>query len=122
MNATFADIFVTCTKRPNALRCEIVNDALDDLSAIAVSGAPSLQYKLEMDENNDAIFDDADNIQMLMHEANDRPNDTDCVCPTDADTITELQFMFSTDHKWTISLLKILDNMNAPNNAFESII
>ena len=30
--------------------------------------------------------------------------------------------MFSTDHKWTISLLKILDNMNAPNHAFESII
>jgi hypothetical protein len=84
------------------LRCEIVNDALDALSAVAVSGAPSLQFELEMDDNNDAIFDDADNIQMLMHDANDGPSDTNCVCPTDADAITDSQFMFSMDHKWTI--------------------
>ena len=122
VNATFADTVVTCTKRPKALRCEIVNDALDDLSANAVSGAPLLQFELEMDDNNDAIFDDAKNIQMLMHDANDEPSDIDCVCPTEADTIKESQFMFSTDQKWTISLLKILDNMNAPDYAFESIL
>jgi hypothetical protein len=62
------------------LRCEIVNDALDDLSAVAVSGAPSLQFELEMVDNNHAIFDNANNIQMLMHYANDEPSDTDCGC------------------------------------------
>ena len=80
VNATFADTVVTCTKRPKALRCEIVNDALDDLSAVAVSGAPSLQFELEMVDNNHAIFDNANNIQMLMHYANDEPSDTDCGC------------------------------------------
>jgi hypothetical protein len=58
---------------------------------------------------------------MLMHNANDGPDDTDCVCPTEADTISS-QFMFSTDQKWTISLLKIQDDMNAPDFAFESIL
>jgi hypothetical protein len=121
-NATFADTVLTCTKRPKALRCEIVNDALADLSADAVSGAPSLQFESEMDNNNDAIFDDANNIQMLMHDANDEPIDIDCGCPTEADTIKESQFIFSTDQKWTILLLKILDDMNAPDYAFESIL
>ena len=112
----------TRTKHPKALRCEIVNDALVDLSVDAVSGAPSLQFELEMDDNNDAIVDNANKIQMLMPDANDEPSDIDCVCPTEADTIKESQFMFSTDQKWTISLLKILDNMNAPDYAFESIL
>ena len=99
---------MTCTKRPKDLCCEIVNDVLDDLS---FAGAPSLQFESEIDNNNDAFFDDSGDIQMLMHNTNDGPDDTDCVCPIKADTITALQFMFLTDHKWTISLLKIVDDI-----------
>jgi hypothetical protein len=120
VDATFADTVVIRTKPAKALCCEIVNDALTDLSAAAVSGAASLQFELEMDDNNDAIFDNSDDIQTHTHNITDKPDDTeDCVCPTEADTI---QFMFSTDQKWTILLLKILDNMNAPNYAFKSIL
>jgi hypothetical protein len=45
VDATFANTVVTCTKHPKALRCEIVNDVLNDLSAAVVSGASSLQFE-----------------------------------------------------------------------------
>ena len=31
-------------------------------------------------------------------------------------------FMFTTDKKWTIALLKGLDGMNAPNYAFKDVL
>ena len=102
--------------------CEIVNTVLNDLSPAAVSGALSLQFESEIDDSHNTLFDDSDEIQMLMHDANDGPDDTDCVCPTKADTIGASQFFSSTDHKWTILLLKILDSMNAPDYAFKSIL
>jgi hypothetical protein len=30
--------------------------------------------------------------------------------------------MYSTDQKWTIALLKLLDDMNAPDYAFASVL
>jgi hypothetical protein len=57
-----------------------------------------------------------------MQDANDEAVDTDCVCPTEADTIAALQLMFSTDQEWIILLLKTLDDVVAPDCAFESVL
>jgi hypothetical protein len=70
VNVTFADTVVACIKRPKALRSEIVNDVLNDLSPAADSGASSLQFESEndseKDDNHNASFDDSDDIRMLM--------------------------------------------------------
>ena len=92
------------------------------MSAAALSAAPQLQFESEIDENDNALFDNADDIQMLMHDANDEAVDTDCVCPTEADTIAASQFKFLTDQEWIILLLKILDDVVAPDYAFESVV
>lgn len=44
------------------------------------------------------------------------------VCVLQHDTIALSQNMFLTDQKWTILLLKILEDMNAPDQAFESVL
>ena len=36
--------------------------------------------------------------------------------------LTHQAFMHTTDQKWTIDLLKVLDNMNAPDYAFGDIL
>ena len=61
------------------------------MSVTAGTATPPLQFKPECDDNNFAFFDNADDIQMLMHDAHDATeDDNDCVCPTAHDTIAAL--------------------------------
>ena len=36
--------------------------------------------------------------------------------------LTHYTFMHTTDHKWTVDVLKVLDDMNAPDYAFGNIL
>ena len=55
------------------------------------------------DDDVSVMSDDTDNIQFVPP-------------PTD------IPLMFTTDQKWTIAFLKLLDDMNAPDYAFKAII
>ena len=114
--ATFDDTVFSSTKRHKQLRCEIVNDIANS----AVAPLPCVTSKMELSDNHDdAVLDDMQHdIEILV----DDTTNTSASCPTQHNRIASSQFMFSTDQKWTISLLKILDDMNAPDYAFESVL
>ncbi|KAI2501297.1 hypothetical protein MHU86_13160 [Fragilaria crotonensis] len=115
-NATFDDTVFTTTKRPRQLRCEIVND-ISRLAppSLPFAALPNLTSEIE----EETILDDMQHdIQILVDDTIEETS-----CPMQHDTIASSQsFMFSTDQKWTISLLKILDDINAPDYAFESVL
>jgi hypothetical protein len=114
VDATFDESVFTSTKRPKHLRCEVVNDLYNRSAPSSLHALPALLPPvIHMTESP---FDDINDIQILVDEPNDIPE-----CPTRHDTVAASQFMFSTDQKWTISLLKILDDINAPDYAFESV-
>jgi hypothetical protein len=115
-NATFDDTVFTTTKRPRQLRCEIVNDILHLAPpSLPFAALPNLTSEIE----EETILDDMQHdIQILVDDTIEETS-----CPMQHDTIASSQsFMFSTDQKWTISLLKILDDINAPDYAFESVL
>ncbi len=117
VDKTFDDTVFTSTKRPKQLRCEAVNE-LSNVPNESFSALPnSTKEKVIYDDNDNALFDDVHDIQMLA----DDPHD-DASCPTQHNISATSQFMISTDQKWTILLLKILDDMNAPDYAFESVL
>jgi hypothetical protein len=115
-NATFDDTVFTTTNRPRQLRCEIVND-ISHLAppSLPFAALPNLTSEIE----EETILDDMQHdIQILVDDTIEETS-----CPMQHDTIASSQsFMFSTDQKWTISLLKILDDINAPDYAFESVL
>ena len=128
VDATFDDTVFTSTKRSKQLRCHVVNDVSNCASAAFFSALPHLQSEMDVGDNDNALFDDVDAIHMLVDDANDIQvlvDDADDdleACPTQHDTFTASPFMFSKDQQWTISLLKILDDMNAPDYAFATVL
>ena len=129
VDTTFDETVFTSTKRPKPLRCHVVNDISHCASATSLTVLPNLPSELEVDDNNDAPFANVDDIQMLLEAdvndiqvLGDNADDDSGACPTRNDTPSGTPFMVSTDQKWTISLLKILDDMNAPDYAFAAVL
>ena len=95
------------------MRGAVVND---------IAALSNLSFPEAIDDfvHDNTCFDDMDDIQVL-----DGASDDDESLPPPACTVREpssSQFMFSTDQKWTIALLKLLDNMNAPDYVFASVL
>jgi Plavaka transposase len=129
VDTSFDDTVVTSSKRSKPLRCHIVNDLSNSVTATFFSAMPTLESKIQVDDNNDAFLDDdVDDMQILMDDKHDiqvldeDANDEDFACPTQNDIPASSPFLFSTDQKWTISLLKLLDDINAPDYAFASVL
>ncbi len=69
-------------KTSQAIRSKIVNDVLNVVSAAVVSASPDLQFKLDIDDNDDTLFDDVDGIQMFIKDADDKGDNSNSLCPT----------------------------------------
>ena len=116
-----ANVVVRSTKRPAILRRNQVNDsfpitynAVVNDSGVAnkdcndfISSHAAYEDDPELFAANDTGFENAnDNVTNLQVEP----------------TIDAVPLMYTNDQKWTVALLKLLDDMNAPDYAFEAII
>ena len=107
-DATFDDTALTSRKRPKILCCEILNDNFHCAAVAPLSVLPNRTSDTASDDTGDEVLDDMlHDIQILEDDTEENEE-----CPTQHDTIASSAFMFSTDQKWTISLLKILDDMH----------
>jgi hypothetical protein len=125
------EIVVQSSKRPTPLRRNVVNnirhivqhdcknEVLQDLSDFNfpnMYGDKMDAYEADLsahDDPSDGSLPEEDHVSVLSQ-------DTDkfgFVPPPHNHPL-----MFTSNQKWTIALLKLLDNMNAPDYAFEAII
>ena len=97
-------------KRPTLLQRDFVND-----------GMPNLMHFAPNDI--DDTFDDvcADDVSNPLDPAPNKPN---LGSPQSKPWLPSADgpFFYTTDQKWTVALLKLLDNMNAPDYAFHHIL
>ena len=100
-NATF-----TTTKRASLLRHHMVNDVFTAKQDTCYQGTEDINDSFDVVDN-----DETDNAAIAEPDISQRPE----VFPFDP-------FMFTTDQKWTIALLKLLDDMNAPDYAFKDVL
>ena len=105
---------MTSTKRASLLRCEIINEQY-------VGDDTSMDFLLSnVDTNHDDYFNALD---MANNHDSDAYKWEGIVIPTPPTpspaALSTQPLMFTTaDQKWTVALLKLLDNMNAPDYAF----
>ena len=97
---------ITTTKRPSLLRHHMVNDL-----SHAVQNADLIEH-----DDQTHSFDAVDN------DVGDYLSNAAPPLLTTAEVFPCEPFMFTTDQKWTIALLKILDDMNAPDYAFTDVL
>jgi hypothetical protein len=100
-------------KRPCVLRRHVVNALPPEprLPVQHVSHAPVVA-PYDVPDLSDVVCDGS--VDQHDSDCFDALPNT-CVPP-------EHQFVYSTDQKWTVALLKLLDNMNAPDYAFGAIL
>ena len=109
-----ASAVVTNNKKPSVLRRDMVNDKPslpDDKNEFGFSNAAA--YSLPCDDD-DAIFDNEG-------DGRDMPTFT-FRPPQECAVLSSSGFMYTTQQKWTVALLKSLDDINAPDYAFRLII
>jgi hypothetical protein len=130
-----AEIVVQSSKRPTLLRRDVVND----ITHIVQHESESEVLKDWSDFNFSDMYGD----KMDAYEQNDSSttcehnNDTDCSSSKEDNVLVLSQdtdkcnfvpppkdhpLMFTSDQKWMMALLKLLDDMNAPDYASEAII
>jgi hypothetical protein len=124
IDATFADTVITSTKRHKPLRCEVRNENDNDndifapeFSALIHDVDSAINHN---DTNNDAFVENIDEVQSFPISDDFINNEPPIPCPPDIHLSS--RFMFTTDQKWTIALLKILNDIHAPDYAFASIL
>lgn len=122
IDATFADTVITSTKRHKQLRCEVRNENDNDVIAPEFSALiTDVDAAIKnTNDNPDAIFDNADDTQSFSIAEDFINNEQSIPCPPDIHSSS--RFMFTTDQKWTVALLKILNDIHAPDYAFASIL
>ena len=108
---------VSSSKKTSILRCEMVNTAKVDPST--TDSATLKDDNHTMDDNDHVVdYKDGDNNEANHH--------FDVLENTTAEGETRVilthPFFFTCDHKWTIALMKLLDDMNAPDYAFTSVL
>jgi hypothetical protein len=108
-NATSSTL-VTNTKKPSVLRRNMVNNIPplpDDEENFGFADTDA--HSLPCDDD-DVIFDNESNCLDVPTFAF-RP-------PQEGAVLSSSGFMYTTQQNWTVALLKLLDNINAPDYAF----
>lgn len=112
-NATSSTV-VTNTKKPSVLRRDMVNNIPplpDDEEDLGFADTDAHSFPCD---DEDAIFDNESNCLDVPTFAF-RP-------PQEGAVLSSSGFMYTTQQKWTVALLKLLDDINAPDYAFRLII
>jgi hypothetical protein len=115
------DVLFQSTKQAKALHCEFLN-ANYHISTLT-SDPESLHPLLNPDDDDIAVNDDMHDLLETVRDGGDAvalleaPNNLPILS-----VAGHVPLMYTTDQKWTVGLLKILDDMNAPDYAFETII
>ena len=110
---------VTSAKRPAILRAQIVNDAFVTFPQAASATA---QEPCANVANNDVLHDDH---HCVLDDAVDAEAPRTVVATAAAlapSSYAYPGFMHTIDQKWTANLLKVLDDINAPDYAFGLIL
>jgi hypothetical protein len=97
---------VMTTKSPSLLRHHMVNDISHTVQNVFLMN----------NEDQKNSFDAVDN-----HEGDHFSSTVPAMLPT-AEVSPIEPFMFTTDQKWTIALLNVFDDMNAPDHAFKDVL
>ena len=116
------------TKKAASLRRNFVNDD----AGLATHYDPAIAFPDEEDEASAAGIDDWDDDVAISNVARldmiTTDNDVSGIAnatTSSADSVGYMDvmpFMYSNDQKWTVSLLKTLDNINAPDYAFPAVL
>ena len=115
------DVLFHSTKQAKALRCEFVN-ANYHISTLTAEPA-RLHPFLNPDYDDFAVNDDMHDLFEPVRNGGDAVALLEAPdIPTILSDAGHVPLMYTTDQKWTVGLLKILDDMNAPDYAFEAII
>ena len=98
---------ITSLKRASVLRCDVINEQnIGDDTAVEFSLS-------KVDTTHDDHIDAPD-----MAKNNDSDNyeweGIAIPCPPTPPPLSTQPVMFTTDQKWTVALLKLLDDINAP--------
>ena len=110
-------VFKCSKKRSKPLRCDVVNDC------IAMTNFTTLMPPASFnDDDEDFEFETYDNDDEDNDSINDIELRTSQGTTVDAQPQSVARFMYSSEQKWTIALLKLLVDMNAPDYAFTSIL
>jgi hypothetical protein len=115
-NATLVDNpVISSLKRASVLRCDVINEQnVGDDTAVGFS---SSNVDTTHDDHIDAP-DMANNYDSDDYEW----EGTAIPCPPTPPPLSTQPMMFTTDQKWTVALLKLLDDINAPDYAFSKIL
>ena len=124
-----ANVVVRSTKRPAILRRNHVNDSFSITHAVHVNCSVANEdgndfLSSDTYETDAAVFNAFDNGSTnALPEVDNGP----VMSPMDTNqqiepTINANPLMYTNDQKWTVALLKLLDDINAPDYAFEAII
>lgn len=128
----------TSNKRPSLLRRNVVNDvtAAENVPVVTLPQFPNVHFvgsdRLQHSSGDDyAAAEDDDFVDVDGADDSSVLGDNHSIvnCPTTGTGIDEndgpsfrSNFMYTTDQKWTVSLLKILDHANAPDYAFGEVL
>ena len=106
---------MTSTKQASILCCKIMNDQ-------HVGNGTAMDFVLSNDDTNQDDFFNA--LDMANNDDSGAYEWEGIVIPRPATPppLSTQPLMFSTDHKWTVALLKLLVDMNAPDYAFIKIL
>jgi hypothetical protein len=105
---------ITSLKRASVLRCDIINEQnVGDDTAVGFSSS-----------NVDTAHDHIDAPDMANnYDSDDYEWEGIAIpCPPTPPPLSTQPVMFTTDQKWTVALLKLLDDMNVPDYAFSKIL
>ena len=108
-----ASSVVTNNKKPSVLRREMVNEIAifsDRHNEIEFSDAACTLPCDDEDAHFDSEGDSFDATTFTFQP------------PEECAVLTSSGFMYTTEQKWTVALLKLLDDINAPDYAFRLII
>jgi hypothetical protein len=112
-NNAEASSVVTNNKKPSVLRREMVNEIpifIDRRNEIEFSDAACTLPCDDEDAHFDSEGDSFDATTFTFQR------------PEECAVLTSSGFMYTTEQKWTVALLKLLDDINAPDYAFRLII
>jgi hypothetical protein len=102
----------TSNKKPSCLRSHVVNDVPVAGDLAVGDGAEVVSDYYTWDESS-VLNDDPNILLTCGNTAFDGNDEAPSFC---------LNFMCSTNQKWTISLLKILDHANTPDYTFGEVL
>ena len=109
------DPVFTSLKSASLLRRDVINEQnVGDVTAVEFSSS-------KVDTTNDDHID-APDMANNYDSDNYEWEGIAIPCPPTPPPLSTQPVMFTTDQKWTVALLKLLDDMNAPDYAFNKIL